>query len=340
MMSLEEELLIKQLIKILDLYKDLEKKAKIKNKTIIFPESYDERVIKAVETILNKKLAKVILIQDKKNLDLPAFKDKNLTVVDINSKSQFIEEYHKIKIKRTPAYKISQSKKDLNDPLTFSCMLLKNNFADGIIAGAVYSTTTVLRNAISIIGLLNNNETVSSFFLFSFPDNNIHNKRILAFADCGVIPLPTIQQLSDIALQTSSNFAKLTGLKPRVAFLSFSTKGSSFDLSLNKLIQAYTLTRKRDPALICDGELQFDTAFVPSIGQRKNPDGEIKGDANVFIFPDLNSGNIAYKITERLGGAIATGPVIQGLQKPVMDLSRGCSEKDIINMTSVITNIT
>lgn len=153
-----------------------------------------------------------------------------------------------------------------------------------------------------------------------------------------MIPVPTAEQLSDIAIHTAKNFKKLTGLKPRVAFLSFSTKGSARHDSLGRIIEALELTKKRNRSLIVDGELQFDAAFIPSVAARKNKGGAVKGDANVFIFPDLNSANIAYKITERIGGAIATGPVLQGLSKPVMDLSRGCSADDIVNMAKVITN--
>ncbi|MBK8554070.1 MAG: phosphotransacetylase [Ignavibacteria bacterium] len=308
-------------------------------KTIILPESYDKRIIEAAGEILKNKSAKIILIRTEKNLESYNEPDKNLTIIDINFSVDFLKEYHSIKLKKNSSYSISQSAKDIKDPLTFSCMLLRKKFADGIIAGSVYSTSDVLRNAISLIGLAKNNKTVSSFFLFTFPKDHVYKNKVLAYADCGVIPNPTAEQLSDIAIQTSSNFQKLTGLKPRVAFLSFSTKGSSKDITLEKIVSAYKLTKKRKPELTCDGELQFDAAFVPEISKRKNPSGKIKGDANVFIFPDLNSGNIAYKITERIGGAFATGPIIQGLAKPVMDLSRGCSSNDIVNMFKVITKL-
>lgn len=244
-----------------------------------------------------------------------------------------------MKLSKNPGYTLRKSEAELKDPLTFSCMLLKNNFAGGIIAGSVYPTSVVLRNAISIIGLSDNNKTVSSFFLFTFPRKSIHKNRIIAYADCGVIPSPTSLQLSDIAIQTADNFKRLSGLKPKVAFLSFSTKSSAKHESLEKILEAVKITKKRNPELCVDGELQFDAAFVPEVAGIKNPNGKIKGDANVFIFPDLNSGNIAYKITERIGGASATGPVLQGLAKPVMDLSRGCNAIDIINMTKVITNL-
>lgn len=323
----------------MDLYKELEKNSRKKNKTIIFPESYDERVKDAVVKILKKKIANVILIQTNKKLNAELRPHKSLTIIDYKFSVDFLNEYYAIKLKKKSNYEISKAETELKDPLTFSCMLLKNNFADGIIAGSVYSTTDVLRNAISILGLSKNNKTVSSFFLFTFPKDHIHGNKIIAYADCGVIPVPSPQQLSDIAVQTAANFRRLTGLKPRVAFLSFATKGSADDLSIKKITNAYKITRKKFPKLICDGELQFDAAFVPEVALRKNPGSSIKGNANVFIFPDLNSGNIAYKITERVGGAIATGPIVQGLSKPVMDLSRGCNVNDIVNMTRVVTNL-
>lgn len=316
-----------------------EKKSSEDLKTIIFPESEEERVLKAVDIILKKKIAKVILIQKKKRPDIKIKPNTNLIIIDEDFSFQFLEIYHKIKLAKKPEYKISQSESDIRNSITFACLLLKGNFADGIIAGSVYSTSEVLRNAISIVGLEKNNKTVSSFFLLHFPWKSEFKKRVLAFADCGVIPEPDYKQLSDIALQTAGNYLKLTGITPRVAFLSFSTKGSAADSSLEKIIKAYNLTRKRKPDLICDGELQFDTAFVPEVAKRKNPDGIIKGDANIFIFPDLNSGNIAYKLAERIGGASATGPVVQGLAKPVMDLSRGCSSEDIINMSIVVNRM-
>lgn len=321
----------------MDLFKKLKLKAKQNLKTVILPESYDERVLEAAKVILKKGLAKLILIDSGKSIKLP--EHKNLDIIDINFSKQFINEYTKIRKKKNHAYSKIQSEKDLNDPLTFSCMLLKNNFADAVVAGSVYQTSAVIRNAIQIIGLAKNNKTVSSFFLFTFPDKHIHSKKVLAYTDCGVMPNPTAQQLSDIAIQTSINFKKLTGQNPKTAFLSFSTKGSAKDESLNKVIEAYKITKKRAPKLICDGELQFDSAFIPAVAKKKNPKGKIKGDANVFIFPDLNAGNIAYKITERIGGASAAGPIVQGLAKNVMDLSRGCSVNDIISMAIIASVI-
>lgn len=323
----------------MDLFRKPEFNSKRNLKTVIYPESYDNRITEAVNYVLKKKIAKVIIIDTDGKLQYKYKAEKNLTILDVDFAEQFLSQYHNLKLKKDPFRTLQKSREEIINPLTFSCMLLKNNFADGVIAGSVYPTTEVLKNSISIIGLEKNCKTVSSFFLFTFPDSSIHYKKIIAFADCGVIPSPDAIQLSDIAIQTALNFKKLTGIKPRLAFLSFSTKGSAKDNSLEKIAEAVSITKKRMPSLVCEGELQFDAAFVPEVAKRKNPDGVIKGDANVFIFPDLNSGNIAYKITERIGMASATGPILQGLAKKVMDLSRGCSANDIINMTKVISNL-
>ncbi|MBX7045201.1 MAG: phosphate acetyltransferase [Ignavibacteria bacterium] len=321
----------------MNLYKQLEQNAKKNNRTIIFPESYDARVLDAVKYILQKKIAKVILIRTDEKIRIDDHND--LDIIDIDFYKQYLQGYYGSRKLKQKDITIEQAEKELSSPLAFGNILLKNSFADGLIAGSVYTTTDVLRNAMRIIGLKEGNKTVSSFFLFTFPKESIHRNKIFAYGDCGVLPNPTAEQLSDIAIQTSENFEKLTGITPRTAFLSFSTKGSAKDDSLNKVIEAYKITKERKPDLICDGELQFDAAFVPKVAERKNKDGAIQGDANVFIFPDLNAGNIAYKITERLAGAFATGPIVQGLAKPVMDLSRGCNADDIVNMTRVISNL-
>lgn len=317
----------------MDIFRKLEAAAKRKKKTIILPESNDPRVIEAAKIILRKKLAKLILIDSGKGIKLPEHDD--LDIIDIGFSEQFAGEYKDLKNKKDKGFTLADAEKALTDPLLFACMLLKDNYADAVVAGSVYSTGSVLRSAIQTVGLSKGNRTVSSFFLMNFPKGHKHFSRVVAYADCGVIPEPNAHQLSEIAIQTSKNFKKITGIKPKTAFLSFSTKGSAKHSSVNKVIEAYKITKSKLPGLVTDGELQFDTAFHPEVGSRKNPAGRIKGDANVFIFPDLNSGNIAYKITERIGGAIATGPIVQGLAQPVMDLSRGCSASDIVNMSII-----
>lgn len=317
----------------MDIFRKLEAAARRKKKTIILPESYDPRVIEAAKIILKKKIAKLVLIDTGKSNKLP--EDNNLDIIDIGFAKQFAEEYKKHRSKKVKGFHLADAEKALNDPLLFACMLLKNKYADAVVAGSVYSTGNVLRSAIQTVGLSKGNKTVSSFFLMSFPEAHKMAGRVFAYGDCGVLPNPTAEQLSDIAVQTSLNYKKLTGIKPRTAFLSFSTKGSAKDASTEKVVKAMHLTRRRMPGLVCDGELQFDTAFVPEVAGRKDPKGKIKGDANVFIFPDLNAGNIAYKITERIGGGVATGPIVQGLALPVMDLSRGCNAGDIVNMSII-----
>jgi phosphate acetyltransferase len=320
----------------MDIFKKLEKQARSNKKTIILPESYDERVIQAAREIITRKIAKLILINTGRRLP---FKDSNdLTLIDINFSAQFANQYLTTRRKKVHGYTLKQAASDLKNPLTFACVLLKNNFADAVVAGSVYSTSDVIRNGIQTIGPTKGNKTISSFFLFTFPNKHKLKGRAFVYADSGVIPEPTSEQLTNIAYLTALNFRKLTGLKPRVAFLSFSTKGSAKDESLKKIITAYNLFKRRYPNIVSDGELQFDAAFEPEVAMRKNPGGAIRGNANVFIFPDLNAGNIAYKITERIGGAYATGPILQGLAKPVMDLSRGCSAEDIVKMVFVGSN--
>ena len=317
----------------MDIFRKLEAAAKRKKKTIILPESYDPRVIEAAKVILKKKLAKLLLIDTGKSIKLPESDD--LDIIDIEFSVQFAKEYKRLRSKKIKGFTLADAEKALNDPLLFACMLLKNKYADAVVAGSVYSTGNVLRSAMQTVGLSKGNKTVSSFFLMSFPKAHKVAGRVFAYGDCGVLPNPDAEQLSDIAIQTSLNFKKLTGIKPRTAFLSFSTKGSAKDASTEKVIRAMHITRRRMPGLVCDGEMQFDSAFVPEIARRKDPNGKINGDANVFIFPDLNAGNIAYKITERIGGAVATGPIVQGLALPVMDLSRGCNTGDIVNMSMI-----
>lgn len=317
----------------MDIFRKLEAAAKRKKKTIILPESNDPRVIAAAKIILRKKLAKLILIDTGKGIKLP--EHDGLDIIDIGFSEQFAGEYKDLKNKKDKGFTLADAEKALTDPLLFACMLLKNNYADAVVAGSVYSTGNVLRSAIQTVGLSKGNRTVSSFFLMNFPKGNKFSNKVFAYGDCGVLPNPTAEQLSDIAIQTSRNFKKLTGIKPRTAFLSFSTKGSAKDVSTVKVLKALHLTQKHAPGLLCDGEVQFDTAFIPDVAKRKDPESKLKGAANVFIFPDLNSGNIAYKITERIGGAVATGPIVQGLAQPVMDLSRGCNASDFVNMSII-----
>jgi phosphotransacetylase len=208
-------------------------------------------------------------------------------------------------------------------------MMLVSGDTDYCVAGNLSSTASVLRAALKVIGLTEGNHTLSSMFFMLPPDRS----HVFGFADCGVVPKPTVAQLADIAISTAGTFFNVTGEQPRVAMLSFSTLGSAKHASAELVAQATALARTRRPDLLIDGELQFDAAFVPAVAARKAPDSPVAGKANVFIFPSLSEGNIAYKIAERLGGYTALGPMIQGLRLPMHDLSRGCSATDILQVS-------
>lgn len=216
------------------------------------------------------------------------------------------------------------------DALYFGDLMVASGDADGCVAGAVHSTPDVLRAAIQTIGVAEGSALVSSFFLMVLP-----NGRPVTYADCGVVPSPTAPELASIGVDAAENHRFLTGETPRVAFLSFSTKGSAEHESVGRVREAVGLAQARRPDLAIDGELQFDAAFDPGVGERKAPGSAVAGQANVFVFPSLDAGNIAYKITQRVGGAEAFGPILQGLRKPANDLSRGADWEDIANVAAI-----
>ena len=221
-------------------------------------------------------------------------------------------------------------KADLTDPLHVATLLVRTGGADGCVAGASRPTADVLRAGIRLLGVAPDATAISSCFFFVLPDG-----APIVYGDCGVLPDPTPEQLASVAISSAKTFASLSGQEPRVAMLSFSTKGSAEHERVDKVREATALAQAAAPDLALDGELQFDAAFVPSIGEKKAPGSAVAGNANVFVFPDLDSGNIAYKITERLGGAQAFGPLLQGVDGVLHDLSRGCSAEDIVNVAVI-----
>jgi phosphotransacetylase len=230
---------------------------------------------------------------------------------------------------------LADADKQLRNPMYYSAMMVKTGLADLCIAGNISSTADVIRAGIRVIGTAPGTQTVSSFYIMQSPDQ----RRIFAFADCSIVPNPTSAQLADIAIDTAGNFTKITGEEARVALLSFSTNGSAEHELVNKIQQAVSQLKERAPALnLVESEIQFDAAIVPEIGKRKFPESKGRaGNANVLIFPSLNAGNIGYKIAERIAGYSALGPFGQGLAKPVQDLSRGSSVKDIVNTYIAVT---
>ncbi len=318
----------------LQLLKDIREKAKQRKKTVVLPESHDDRVLFAAEKITKENLASVITIGNEETIRAKAKElGVDLSGVRIiepeksDKFSDFVNFFFNLRKHKGVTYE--EAKEIMKKDLYFGAMLVREGMADASVAGSTASTGDVLRAAFQVVGMKENVSIVSSFFLMVFPD------RTFSFADSAVVPNPTAEQLADIAITTAENHKILTGEEPYVAMLSFSTKGSAKHELIDKVIEATKLAQEKRPDLHIDGELQFDAAIVDSVGRRKAPDSEVAGRANVLIFPDLNAGNIGYKIAQRLGGAEAIGPIVQGLKKPLFDLSRGCSVDDIVNTTAI-----
>jgi phosphate acetyltransferase len=310
----------------MDIIQNIRERASEKVKTIVFPRSSDERVIKAALYLQQHKLAKPILVINER-ASIP----KELPVIDPVSDER-LKSYANSFYERRKQKGLSKAEAIgvLKDPLFFAAAMVAASDADGAVAGSVSTTGDVLRSAIQVIGLKIGSDIVSSVFLMSFDDS-----RVFTYGDCAVVPYPNSEQLATIALDSAITHRKVTGTQPRVAMLSFSTKGSAEHERITLVRDALEIIKSHNLDFPVDGELQFDAALIPEISKRKAPNSEVAGKANVFVFPNLDAGNIAYKITERLAGATATGPIIQGLAKPMMDLSRGCSWQDIVNTACV-----
>lgn len=311
--------------------------ASLNKKKIIFPEAeLDIRVIKAAIKLLEGNFTDPVLLGSREKLSELAKEHDiklpdSLLVEHYSDKASENEKYSFLKEKLKHKKPEEEMLRGLcSDPLYTAGWMIATGRGDAAVAGSVASTGAVIVSALRTVGVSDESNIVSSSFLMEMPDG-----RVFTYADCAVVPYPAAAQLSSIAIDSGKTHAKLTGNEPVIAFLSFSTKGSARHESVDLVVEAFELAKQKKPEWKMDGELQFDAAIIPSIADRKAPGSELNGDANVFIFPNLDAGNIAYKITERLAGATATGPILQGLNKPFMDLSRGCSVDDIVNTACV-----
>jgi len=319
----------------------IREKAKKNPKIIVLPEGEEPRMIKATETIINEGFASLILLGKEENIKSKARELR----VDLSNKIQIInpKDSEKLKEYAESYYQLRKNKgvssdeayQLLENPLYFGALMVYHDDADGLVAGSINATGDVFRPALQTIKTAPGINIVSSSFVMVVPDCPYGEKGIMIFADCALNPEPNAEQLADVAIASAATGKALVGFEPKVAMLSFSTKGSGKHPLVDKVIEATKIAKEKKPELLIDGELQADAALIPSIGERKAPNSKIAGKANVLIFPDLHSGNIAYKLIERLAKAEAIGPISQGMRKPVNDLSRGCSAEDIVNVVAI-----
>lgn len=319
----------------------IKEEAKKDIKTIVLPESEDIRVLQAAQMITKEHIANIILIGDAEEIQEKASKENiDLTRVNIinpatfNNFSKYANDLYELR--KNKGMTLEQAKKLLKENSRyFATMMVKEEEADGFVSGASHPTSDTLKPALQIFKTAPNTKLVSAFFIMVLQNKNFGEEGTFIFADCGLNEYPDADALSEIAISSAKSFEELIGKEPKVAMLSYSTYGSASSPLTEKVVEATALLRSKAPNLICDGEIQLDAAIIPEVSELKAPNSKLKGKANILIFPDLDAGNIGYKLTQRFGNAEAYGPLCQGTSKPVNDLSRGCSANDIVGVVAI-----
>ena len=328
----------------MDLLEKIKEKAKQHQMRIVLPEGEEERTLKAADIIMDEGLARIILLG---NPEVILNKAKEYGLKNVNKAKIIDPKNHEnkakyinlmVELRKSKGLTQDDASRLIEDPLYLGTLMIKSGDADGEVAGAINATGDVLRPAFQYVKTMPGISVVSGAFIMILKDKEFGEEGLMVFADCAVHPDPTDRELAEIAVATGKTTRAIAGFEPRIAMLSFSTKGSAKHAMVDKVVNATRIAREMDPTLDIDGELQADAAIIEAIGKSKAPGSSIAGKANVLVFPSLESGNIAYKLVQRLAHAEAIGPILQGMAAPINDLSRGCSVSDIVNLVAITAN--
>lgn len=311
-------------------------RAKADKKTIVLPEGNDERILEAAQEAIAQGIANIIILGDADEIAAKGYNLEAATIID-PATSDKQEEFANLlyELRKAKGMTPEEAKELVKDPIHFAVLMVKSGLCDGLVGGACHATIKILSPSLKIIKTAPGEPMVSSFFIMDVPGSEFGENGLFLFADCALEIQPTSEKLAHIANQTDKSFKRLIGDDPRIALLSHSSHGSAVNDDSTKVVKAVEYIRENYPDIVADGELQLDAAIVPELGASKAPDSPVAGKANVLIFPDLDAANIGYKLVQRLGGAKAYGPVLQGLAAPVNDLSRGCTAEDVVGVIAI-----